>query len=53
MPKIRANAITLNYEEYGPATAPPLLIINGYSSQMTSWPDDLHQGFVARGRLLW
>jgi len=49
MPKIRANGISLNYEEYGPATAPTLLIINGYSSQMTSWPDDLHQGFVARG----
>ena len=49
MPTIRANSIALNYEEHGAKTAPPLLIINGYSSQMTSWPDDLHEAFVAHG----
>jgi pimeloyl-ACP methyl ester carboxylesterase len=49
MPNIRANGITLHYEEHGPKNAPPLVIINGYSSQMTSWPDDLHEAFVARG----
>ncbi len=49
MPQIRANGITLNYDEHGAKSAPPLLIVNGYSSQMTSWPDDLHEGFVARG----
>ena len=49
MPQLRANGITLNYDEHGPKNAAPLLIINGYSSQMTSWPDDLHEAFVARG----
>src|SRR5258708_21467210 len=49
MPQIRANGITLHYEDHGAKTAPPLLIINGYSSQMTSWPDDLHEAFLARG----
>ncbi len=49
MPTIRANGITLNYDEHGAKTAPPVLIINGYSSQMTSWPNDLHEAFVARG----
>ena len=49
MPQIRANGITLNYDEHGSPGAPPLVIINGYSSQMTSWPDDLHEGFAARG----
>jgi len=49
MPQIRANGITLNYDEHGAKNAPPLLIVNGYSSQMTSWPDDLHEGFAARG----
>ena len=49
MPQLRANGITLNYDEHGPKNAAPLLIINGYSSQMTSWPDDLHEAFVTRG----
>jgi pimeloyl-ACP methyl ester carboxylesterase len=49
MPDIHANGITLHYEDHGAKTASPLLIINGYSSQMTSWPNDLHEAFVARG----
>jgi pimeloyl-ACP methyl ester carboxylesterase len=49
MPTIRANGISLHYEDHGAKTAAPLLLINGYSSQMTSWPDDLHEAFLARG----
>ncbi len=49
MPEIRANNISLHYEDHGPKNGPPLLIINGYSSQMTSWPNELHEAFLARG----
>jgi pimeloyl-ACP methyl ester carboxylesterase len=49
VPQIRANGIQLHYEDLGAKSAPPLLVINGYSSQMTSWPDDLHEAFLARG----
>ncbi len=44
MPKIRAGGTELEYEVSGPANGTPLLFINGFGSQMTSWP---HQFFDA------
>lgn len=49
MAQIRVNGVSLEYEVSGPASGVPLMIINGYSSQMTSWPDEFHQAFEGRG----
>jgi pimeloyl-ACP methyl ester carboxylesterase len=39
--KIRANGTELEYEVSGPENGTPFLFINGFGTQMTSWP----QGF--------
>jgi len=49
MTKIKANGIEIEYELSGPANGPPLLLIMGYSSQMTSWPDEFHEAFANAG----
>ena len=49
MATIRANNINVTYELTGPSDGPPLLLIMGYSSQMTSWPDEFHQAFSNAG----
>ena len=47
--KIRANGIEIEYDEAGPKNGPPLLLIMGFGSQMTSWPDEFRQMFVDAG----
>jgi pimeloyl-ACP methyl ester carboxylesterase len=37
--KIRANGIEIEYEEQGPKDGTPLLMIQGFGTQMTGWPD--------------
>jgi pimeloyl-ACP methyl ester carboxylesterase len=37
--KITANGIEVEYDEMGPKDGVPLLMIQGFGSQMTSWPD--------------
>jgi pimeloyl-ACP methyl ester carboxylesterase len=49
MSRIRANGIELEYDEAGPATGIPFLMINGFGSQMTSWSDEFRQGLAAAG----
>jgi len=49
MPKLKANGIEIEYEITGPADGPPLLIVSGYASQMTSWPDEFHHALAAKG----
>jgi pimeloyl-ACP methyl ester carboxylesterase len=49
MPTITANAITLYYEDNGPADAPVILLVMGLGTQMIAWPDELIQGLVAKG----
>jgi len=44
MPRIRAGGTELEYEVSGADNGTPLLFINGFGSQMTSWP---HQFFEA------
>ncbi|HEX7726276.1 MAG TPA: alpha/beta hydrolase [Rhizomicrobium sp.] len=36
--KVRANGIEIEYDERGPKEGTPLLMIQGFGSQMTSWP---------------
>jgi pimeloyl-ACP methyl ester carboxylesterase len=47
--QIRANAIDINYELSGPERGPPLLLVMGYASQMTSWPDEFHEALAKAG----
>lgn len=49
MTQIRANGITLEYDEHGPRDGVPFLFINGFGSQMTSWPAEFHRGMADAG----
>ncbi|MES1990017.1 MAG: alpha/beta hydrolase [Pseudomonadota bacterium] len=49
MKQIKANGITINYEDRGPADGKPLLLVNGYTSTMMSWPQALLDGLQERG----
>ncbi|NOX74688.1 MAG: alpha/beta fold hydrolase [Alphaproteobacteria bacterium] len=47
--QIKANGISLEYEEYGPKDGPPLILIRGLGSQLVYWPQELVQGFASAG----
>ena len=49
MPQITANGLRFEYETFGQATDPAVLLIMGFSAQMTMWPDALCQGLAGRG----
>ena len=49
MPQITANGIQLEYEAYGDAANPPLLLVMGLGAQLTLWPMELVEALVARG----
>ena len=49
MPQIEANGLTLEYEEFGDSSAPPLLLVMGLGAQLTLWPVELVEALVARG----
>ncbi|MDR3497959.1 MAG: alpha/beta hydrolase [Parvibaculum sp.] len=46
---VKANGITINYEDRGPADGAPLLFVNGYGSTMMSWTPELMDAFKAKG----
>ena len=47
--KIRANGIEIEYDEAGPKDGAPLLMIQGFGSQMTSWPIEFFDILAASG----
>lgn len=49
MPEITANGITIHYDEHGPADAEPIMLIMGFSAQMTMWPQELVDALVGHG----
>jgi len=49
MPQIKANGIDIEYETFGRAADPALLLIMGFSAQMTMWPVKLCEGLAAKG----
>jgi pimeloyl-ACP methyl ester carboxylesterase len=49
MPSAQANGIEICYEDTGPADAAPLLLVNGYTSQMISWDERLLDLFRESG----
>lgn len=49
MSQITANGIRLEIEIDGPQDGRPLLLVNGYSSQLISWPQPLLDGLTGNG----
>jgi pimeloyl-ACP methyl ester carboxylesterase len=49
MPRLKANGIEIEYEHSGPVSGPPLMLVMGYASQLTSWPDEFHQALADAG----
>lgn len=49
MSQLSANGITLEFESFGPSTAPAVLLVMGLGGQMTRWHDALCELLVARG----
>ncbi len=49
MKTVKANGIAINYEDRGPADGTPILFVNGYTSTMLSWPEELMEGLRAEG----
>ncbi len=47
--RVKANGTETEVEITGPDSGPPLVIIQGYASQMTSWPEEYHQALAAAG----
>ncbi len=47
--RIKANGTETEVEITGPASGVPLVIIQGYASQMTSWPDEYHLALAEAG----
>jgi len=49
MPKARSGAVEIEYETFGDAKAPAILLINGLGSQMTRWPEAFCAKLTAKG----
>jgi pimeloyl-ACP methyl ester carboxylesterase len=49
MANIRANGIAIEYDEIGPRDGIPYLMIQGFGSQMTNWPDQFRQSLADAG----
>jgi len=49
MPRVEANGLHFEYDTFGEADAPPLLLLNGLGAQMISWDDEFCELLAARG----
>ncbi|HUQ14054.1 MAG TPA: alpha/beta fold hydrolase [Novosphingobium sp.] len=49
MPQTPANGITIEYETFGNASDPAVLLVMGLGAQLTLWPIELVEALVARG----
>ena len=49
MPQVHANGIDIEYETFGRKTDPAILLIMGFSGQLTMWPLTLCEGLAQRG----
>jgi pimeloyl-ACP methyl ester carboxylesterase len=50
MAMIGANGIELCYETFGNPSDPAMLLLNGFTSQLTGWDTTMCERFAARGR---
>ncbi len=49
MSQIKANNLTIEYEDTGPKDGPVILLIMGLAAQMTFWPDAMIKGLADAG----
>lgn len=49
MPSVRANGITIEYDDFGDPAAPAVLMIMGLGAQMITWDEELCQAIADRG----
>jgi len=49
MPRVRANGLDIEWEAFGREGDPPILLIHGFATPLTGWPDSLCHGLAARG----
>ena len=49
MPNVRANGISIEYEEFGRQDSAPLLLIMGLGAQMVMWDERACKGLADRG----
>jgi pimeloyl-ACP methyl ester carboxylesterase len=49
MPRVRANGIDIEYEEFGDPKAAPLLLVTGLGAQMLSWDEAFCEQLAASG----
>lgn len=49
MPQIKSNGLNFEYETFGESKDPAVLMIMGFSAQMTMWPVELCEGIASRG----
>jgi pimeloyl-ACP methyl ester carboxylesterase len=49
MPQVQANGLTLEYDDHGKPGDPAVILIMGFSAQMTMWPLSFVNGLVAKG----
>jgi len=49
MPRVRANGIEIEYEEFGDPRAAPLLLVTGLGAQMISWDETFCEQLAASG----
>ncbi|MES2957877.1 MAG: alpha/beta fold hydrolase [Pseudomonadota bacterium] len=47
--QLSANGLSIEVDDQGPASGPPLLLIMGLGMQLTGWPDGLVNLLVGRG----
>ena len=52
MPFAASNDIELYYETHGNENDPPLLLVNGFSSQIIGWHDGYRETLAERGRFV-
>lgn len=49
MPQVKANNLTIEYEDMGPKDGPVLLLVMGLAAQMTFWPDAMLKALTDAG----
>ncbi len=49
MPQVKANGLSFEVESFGRAADPAILLIMGFSAQMTMWPREMCEGLAAKG----
>ena len=49
MPFVTSNGMNLAYDEFGDASAPPIVLIMGLGMQLIAWPDAFCESLVGSG----